>query len=84
MGCCSGGKSVFFLALMHAKKKKKHVERHPHVLDLPAPHIWQLTPSLTTASWMTGGSKRHLSNPEDEDEDLFVVALEIHVKEMMS
>jgi hypothetical protein len=28
----------------------KEVERHPHVLHLPAPHIWQLTPSYTPIS----------------------------------
>jgi len=84
LGCCSGGKFVFSFFLFpfwHSCMQNKQVERHPHVLDLPAPHIWQLTPSLTSASWMMGGSKRHLSNPEDEDEDSFVVALEIHVKE---
>ncbi len=74
----------FFFAYARVKKK---VERHPHVLDLPAPHIWQLTPSLTTASWMKGGSSKRQSNPEDSasnsdsDSESFVVALEIHVKE---
>jgi len=33
----------------------KEIERHPHVLPLPAPHVWQLSPPSTyfpeTATW---------------------------------
>jgi len=36
----AGGRMEAFLRAM------KDVERHPQVLHLPAPHIWQLTPSL--------------------------------------
>jgi len=38
----SGGQMEAFLRTM------KDVERQPQVLHLPAPHIWQLTPSLAS------------------------------------
>lgn len=40
----SGGRMESFLRAM------REVERNPQVLHLPAPHIWQLTPSTTTGS----------------------------------
>jgi hypothetical protein len=40
----SGGRMESFLRAM------REVERHPLVLHLPAPHIWQLTPSSTNGS----------------------------------
>ncbi|KAJ3809300.1 hypothetical protein F5876DRAFT_89518 [Lentinula aff. lateritia] len=50
----------------------KDVERHPQVLHLPAPHIWQFTP--TPASFTTTSSTlEHL-----------VVTLELHVRRDLS
>jgi hypothetical protein len=43
------------------------VERHPHVLHLPAPHIWQIAP---------GSSKLICSNQTSN----LVVTVEIHVR----
>lgn len=47
------------------------VERHPQVLHLPAPHIWQLTPSPQEVV---------LGKGRGEGEAL-VVTLELHVRE---
>lgn len=51
------------------------VERHPQVLHLPAPHIWQLTPSHHSASSTNSGL-----NPRGPAESL-VVTLELHVRD---
>lgn len=52
------------------------VERHPQVLHLPAPHIWQLTPShASSATYPSTSSK---ANSQSE---ALVVTLELHVKE---
>ncbi|KAG6852731.1 hypothetical protein C0991_009469 [Blastosporella zonata] len=58
-----GGKTEAFLRAM------REVERHPQVLHLPAPHIWQLTPTPDPSS--TGKST--------QDEAL-VVTMELHVR----
>ena len=39
----AGGRMEAFLRAM------REIERHPQVLHLPAPHIWQLTPSLAVS-----------------------------------
>lgn len=44
------------------------VERHPNVLHLPAPHIWQLTPSS-----VHGG--------KEQAGETLIVTLELHVRE---
>ncbi|KAF9531224.1 hypothetical protein CPB83DRAFT_904789 [Crepidotus variabilis] len=59
------GKMESFLRAM------REVERHPHVLHLPAPHIWQLTPSYSS---QTSSSKGTFDNS-------LVVTLEVHVRE---
>jgi hypothetical protein len=48
----------------------REVERHPHVLHLPAPHIWQVSPLPQT----TDASSSKLRNSE------LVVTLDVHVR----
>jgi len=43
------------------------VERHPNVLHLPAPHIWQLDPSSVL-------------NEQDGADETLIVTLEVHVR----
>ncbi|KIK68420.1 hypothetical protein GYMLUDRAFT_717832 [Collybiopsis luxurians FD-317 M1] len=58
----------------------KDIERHPQVLHLPAPHIWQFTPtpaastSTLSLSYNPNQPKR-VSTPEQ-----LVVTLELHVR----
>ncbi|KAF8147262.1 hypothetical protein B0H34DRAFT_343292 [Crassisporium funariophilum] len=66
----SNGKMEAFLRAM------REVERHPQVLHLPAPHIWQLTPSPATA--ISSSSPTTKANMPSES---LVVTLELHVKE---
>jgi len=47
----------------------REIERHPHVLHLPAPHIWQIAPGSSKLT--TSSSSNHTSN--------LVVTLELHV-----
>ncbi|KAJ7594231.1 hypothetical protein C8J56DRAFT_777486 [Mycena floridula] len=58
----SGGKMESFLRVM------RELERHPQVMHLPAPHIWQLTP---TYEGMTNGKAPIVP---------IVVTLELHVR----
>jgi len=56
------------------------VERHPQVLHLPAPHIWQLTPSLASSSLHPSGSA--LASPKSRvPSESLVITLELHVRE---
>lgn len=62
------------------------IERHPQVLHLPAPHIWQLTPSLAVtdadlASPYTPASavQNALEKAQGPAQSL-VVTLELHVR----
>jgi len=50
----------------------REVERHPHVLHLPAPHIWQIVPSFSHHSSTSPFSSKQASN--------LVVTLELHVR----
>ncbi|KJA23795.1 hypothetical protein HYPSUDRAFT_137359 [Hypholoma sublateritium FD-334 SS-4] len=72
----SNGKMEAFLRAM------REVERHPHVLHLPAPHIWQLTPSLKASpvAALTHDASPHAARPAPPAEAL-VVTLELHVRE---
>jgi len=75
----SGGRMEAFLKAM------KDVERHPHVLHLPAPHIWQLTPSLAdTASYQQLHSySQSPSSPWPQAKNpiqSLVVTMELHVR----
>ncbi|KXN87634.1 hypothetical protein AN958_08338 [Leucoagaricus sp. SymC.cos] len=58
----SSGKMESFLRVM------REVERHPNVLHLPAPHIWQLTPSS-------------VHSVKDEAGETLIVTLQLHVRE---
>ncbi|KAJ7632930.1 hypothetical protein FB45DRAFT_913915 [Roridomyces roridus] len=62
-----GGRMEAFLRAM------RDVERHPHVLHLPAPHIWQLAP---VAAAVGAGEKEE----RDAKRDAMVVTLELHVR----
>jgi len=68
----SNGKMEAFLRAM------REVERHPQVVHLPAPHIWQLTPSLASPTSSTGTVSSTTSNSIS---DSLVVTMELHVKE---
>ncbi|KAJ6453462.1 hypothetical protein C8R47DRAFT_1181245 [Mycena vitilis] len=65
-----GGRMEAFLRAM------RDVERHPQVLHLPAPHIWQLAASgeKTASSAHRGGEKGEGSA------DALVVTMELHVR----
>ena len=59
------------------------IERHPLVLHLPAPHIWQLTPSLAVSD--TDTVSPYASAPSALDKaqgpaQSLVVTLELHVR----
>lgn len=60
------GKMEKFLRVM------RDVERHPHILHLPAPHIWQVSPLAVE------GASRISHNSE------LVVTLELHVRPELS
>ncbi|KAJ7940283.1 hypothetical protein B0H13DRAFT_1937394 [Mycena leptocephala] len=60
-----GGRMEAFLRAM------RDVERHPQVVHLPAPHIWQLAAGATG----TGADKMGT-----EDKDALVVTMELHVR----
>ena len=59
-----------------ASRELKQVERHPQVLHLPAPHIWQLSPSPSLYLPATSGKG---SNPPVVES--LVVTIELHVKQ---
>ncbi|KAL5478437.1 hypothetical protein ACEPAI_2621 [Sanghuangporus weigelae] len=74
-----GGRMESFLRVM------REIERHPLVLHLPAPHIWQLIPSTTTPSSSSlshsmKSSSLHLFNDASAPLDALVVTLELHVR----
>ena len=49
------------------------IERHPKVLHLPAPHIWQVTPTES-------GRLRARRGTRKRDSPALVVTLELHVR----
>jgi hypothetical protein len=53
----------------------KDLERHPQVLHLPAPHIWQLTPAPAASSALSLSSYNQTATSEQ-----LVVTLELHVR----
>ncbi|KAJ6531325.1 hypothetical protein B0H19DRAFT_1191258 [Mycena capillaripes] len=63
-----GGRMEAFLRAM------RDVERHPQVLHLPAPHIWQLAASAGTGG---GGAENGVGKGES---DALVVTMELHVR----
>ena len=70
----SNGKMEAFLRAM------REVERHPQVVHLPAPHIWQLTPSIAS-SISSNANKSSTTTFNNSISDSLVVTLELHVKE---
>ncbi|KAI9060095.1 hypothetical protein FKP32DRAFT_1595833 [Trametes sanguinea] len=72
----AGGRMEAFLRAM------REIERHPQVLHLPAPHIWQLTPSLTlpegdlSSPYAVGPVADKAQGPTQS----LVVTLELHVR----
>ncbi|KAF5350474.1 hypothetical protein D9756_008494 [Leucocoprinus leucothites] len=58
----SSGRMESFLRVM------REVERHPNILHLPAPHIWQLTPSS-------------VHSMKDEAGETLIVTVQLHVRE---
>ncbi|KAH9474462.1 hypothetical protein JR316_0012921 [Psilocybe cubensis] len=77
----SSGKMESFLRAM------REVERHPQVVHLPAPHIWQLTPSYaqsatshsSSSSLHSPTSTTYKHHAQSQPESL-VVTLELHVR----
>ncbi|KAM6501499.1 hypothetical protein JOM56_004513 [Amanita muscaria] len=61
----------------------RELERHPQVLHLPAPHIWQLAPS-TSATAPDGTSFQEKRNRDSVKLDPLVVTIELHVKSDLS
>ncbi|TDL27938.1 hypothetical protein BD410DRAFT_336962 [Rickenella mellea] len=70
-----GGRMEAFLRTM------REIERHPQVLHLPAPHIWQLTP--TTFPSNLSHTNSTASSPPSSAKDALVVTLELHVRSDM-
>jgi len=64
----SSGKMEAFLRAM------REVERHPQVLHLPAPHIWQLSPSPSLN--LSGSSMKNRSTANEA----LVMTIELHVR----
>ncbi|KAI0672289.1 hypothetical protein C8Q78DRAFT_1026273 [Trametes maxima] len=75
----AGGRMEAFLRAM------REIERHPQVLHLPAPHIWQLTPSLalpdgdTVSPYAAVGAGAAAEKAQGPAQSL-VVTLELHVR----
>ncbi|KAJ3907634.1 hypothetical protein F5879DRAFT_795325 [Lentinula edodes] len=63
----------------------KDVERHPQVLHLPAPHIWQFTPTPAVLSRSSGNTynAKSFTTTSSTPEHL-VVTLELHVRRDLS
>ncbi|KAH9854564.1 hypothetical protein C2E23DRAFT_726136 [Lenzites betulinus] len=73
----AGGRMEAFLRAM------REIERHPQVLHLPAPHIWQLTPSLALADGDTVSPYASVPTSADKAQgpaQSLVVTLELHVR----
>jgi len=74
-----GGRMEAFLRAM------REIERHPQVLHLPAPHIWQLTPNLSLPqdqyhyTHVTPSADTKMQGPAQS----LVVTLELHVRRDM-
>lgn len=71
----AGGRMEAFLRAM------REIERHPQVLHLPAPHMWQLTPSLSTVDddpYAPDGLSA--SAKAEGPAQSLVVTLELHVR----
>ncbi|KAF7798184.1 hypothetical protein EIP86_009401 [Pleurotus ostreatoroseus] len=68
-----GGRMEAFLRAM------REIERHPQVLHLPAPHIWQLTPYFASPP-----NARLSSKLDDGPSQSLVVTLELHVPKSLS
>jgi len=61
----------------------KDVERHPQVLHLPAPHIWQFTPTPAPSSAPSYNAIHETKTTTIPSEQL-VVTLELHVRRDLS
>ncbi|PCH37427.1 hypothetical protein WOLCODRAFT_140858 [Wolfiporia cocos MD-104 SS10] len=73
----AGGRMEAFLRAM------REIERHPQVLHLPAPHIWQLTPNLTLPQDQynyTHAATTPLEAKVQGPAQSLVVTLELHVR----
>ncbi|KAF8634988.1 hypothetical protein AX15_000603 [Amanita polypyramis BW_CC] len=62
-----GGRMESFLRAM------KEVEKHPQVLHLPPPHIWQLMPAMADKAVVYAGKKSRQVDP-------LIVTVELHVR----
>ncbi|KAH9947841.1 hypothetical protein B0H21DRAFT_789088 [Amylocystis lapponica] len=71
----AGGRMEAFLRAM------REIERHPQVLHLPAPHIWQLTPNLTRPlEHVYAPTAAPVAAKADGPAQSLVVTLELHVR----
>lgn len=61
--CTSG----FFVISHSLTRRLAQLENHPHIVHLPAPHLWQLTPA-------TGG------HGEDDEGGCLVATVQLHVR----
>ncbi|KAH9934154.1 uncharacterized protein B0H18DRAFT_1082772 [Fomitopsis serialis] len=74
----AGGRMEAFLRAM------REIERHPQVVHLPAPHIWQLTPNLTLPQehWMYAHHPvSAIDTKAQGPAQSLVVTLELHVRQ---
>ncbi|PIL29101.1 transporter [Ganoderma sinense ZZ0214-1] len=71
----AGGRMEAFLRAM------REIERHPQVLHLPAPHMWQLTPSLSSLDADPYAPEGLSASAKAEGPvQSLVVTLELHVR----
>ncbi|THU81858.1 hypothetical protein K435DRAFT_831774 [Dendrothele bispora CBS 962.96] len=70
----SSGRMEAFLRAM------REIEKHPQVLHLPAPHIWQLTPTSCENNNNPSSSNKSLLMEGKGVREELVVTLELHVR----
>ncbi|KAG9047930.1 hypothetical protein FS837_001187 [Tulasnella sp. UAMH 9824] len=72
-----GGQMEAFLRVM------RELEGHPHIVHLPAPHLWQLTPVPSDAKATRPSESSYRSSEHDEltsEEGSLVATVQLHVR----
>lgn len=72
-----GGHMESFLRVM------RELEHHPHIVHLPAPHLWQLTPVPSKAKSERSSESSYRSSDRDEltsEEGSLVATVQLHVR----
>ncbi|KAG8971235.1 hypothetical protein FRB90_010558, partial [Tulasnella sp. 427] len=72
-----GGQMEAFLRVM------RELENHPHIVHLPAPHLWQLTPVPSKSKSGRPSDSSYRSSDHDEltsEEGCLVATVQLHVR----